>query len=71
MFSIRAFIKNKAGYTATLVACGWAGAVLEKVTRASGQEPYAQSSKNAEKVKRGLTNKLTNQWTNIAGCRVA
>ena len=36
------FINNKAGYTATLVACGWAGAVLEKVTRASGQEPYAQ-----------------------------
>ena len=34
------FSKNKAGYTATLVACGWAGAVLEKVTRASGQEPY-------------------------------
>ena len=29
---------NKAGYRATLVACGWAGAVLEKVTRASGQE---------------------------------
>ena len=27
---------NKAGYTATVVACGWAGAVLEKVTRASG-----------------------------------
>ena len=27
---------------AALVACGWAGAVLEKVTRASGQEPYAQ-----------------------------
>ena len=32
---------NKAGYTATLVACGWVGAVLEKVTRASGQEQYA------------------------------
>ena len=32
---------NKAGYTATVVACGWAGAVLKKVTRASGQEPYA------------------------------
>ena len=31
---------NKAGYTATLVACGWAGAVLERVTRAPGQEPY-------------------------------
>ena len=28
--------ENKAGYTATLVKCGWAGAVLEKVTRASG-----------------------------------
>ena len=27
---------NKAGYTATLVACGWAGAVLDKVTMASG-----------------------------------
>ena len=31
---------NKAGYTATLVACGWAGAVLERVTRAPGQKPY-------------------------------
>ena len=30
--------KNKAGYTATPVVCGWAGAVLEKVTRAFGQE---------------------------------
>ena len=29
---------NKAGYTATLVACGWAGVGLEKVTRAFGQE---------------------------------
>ena len=25
----------------TLVACRWANAVLEKVTWASGQEPYA------------------------------
>ena len=40
---------NKAGYTATLVACGWAGAVLEKVIRVSGQEPYAQKAKNAKK----------------------
>ena len=40
---------NKAGYTATLVACTWAGAVLEKVTRAPGQEPYAQKAKKAEK----------------------
>ena len=39
---IRDIIQNtKAGYMATLVACRWAGAVLEKVTRASGQEPYA------------------------------
>ena len=30
--------ENKAGHTATLVACGWAAAVLEKVTRAFGQE---------------------------------
>ena len=32
------YVNNKAGYTATLVACGWAGAVLEKITWASGQE---------------------------------
>ena len=30
--------ENKAGYTATLVACGGAGAVMEKVTGAFGQE---------------------------------
>ena len=29
--------KNKAGYTATEVACGWAGAIFE-VTRPCGQE---------------------------------
>ena len=29
----------------TLVACGWAGAVMEKVTRASGQELYAQKAR--------------------------
>ena len=40
---------NKAGYTATLVACGWAGAVLEKVTKASGQEPYAQKAQKRQK----------------------
>ena len=40
-FSIQtdlADIENKAGYTANLVACGWVGAVLEKVTSAFGQE---------------------------------
>ena len=40
---------NKAGYTATLVAFGWAGAVLDKVTRASGQEPYAQKAQKRRK----------------------
>ena len=54
--------QNKAGYTATLVACGWAGAVLEKVTRASGQEPYAQKTQKLRKSKKG---------TDQAGCRVA
>ena len=71
--------KNKAGYTATLVACRWAGAVLEKVTRAFGQEPYAQKDKKRQKIKRGPTNqptdrptdRPTNRWTDIAGCRVA
>ena len=29
--------KNKAGYTATPVACGWAGAIIE-VSRTFGQE---------------------------------
>ena len=29
--------KNKAGYTATLVACGWAGAIIE-VSGTFGQE---------------------------------
>ena len=40
---------NKAGYTATLVVCGWAGAVLEKVTRALWQEQQAKKLKNAKK----------------------
>ena len=31
------FLVNKAGYTATDVACGWAGAIFE-VTRPFGQE---------------------------------
>ena len=34
----RDFIPNKAGYSANLVVCGWAGAMLEKVTRTFGQE---------------------------------
>ena len=41
---------NKAGYTATPVACRWAGAIFE-VTGAFGQELKAKKLKNAEKSK--------------------
>ena len=41
------FITNEAGYTATLVS--WVGAVLEKITWVSGQEPYAQKAKKRRK----------------------
>ena len=34
--------KNKAGYTATPVACGWAGAILE-VSGTFGQEQQGQN----------------------------
>ena len=43
--------RKKAGYTATPVACGWAGAVLEEVTRAFGQKQFVRKLKDAEKVK--------------------
>ena len=58
---------NKAGYAATLVACGWAAAVLGKVTRASWKEPYAQKAQKRQKSKKGTTNRQTD----IAVCRVA
>ena len=45
--------ENKVGYMATLVACGWAGAMLEKVTRLSGQEPYAQKAQKRWTSKKG------------------
>ena len=41
--------ENKAGYTVTLAACRWAGAVLGKVTRVSGQELYAQKAQTPKK----------------------
>ena len=34
----------KAGYKATLVACGWVGAVIEKLTGAFGQKLWAQNT---------------------------
>ena len=42
-------LNKKAGYTSTQVACGWAGAILEKVTRASGPKPYAQKAQKRRK----------------------
>ena len=44
-------LENKAGYTATPVACGWAGAVMEKVNRAFGQEQSAQKAQKRQKSK--------------------
>ena len=37
-FSISMYNQNKVGYMATPVACGQAGAVIEKFTGAFGQE---------------------------------
>ena len=57
------FLSNKAGYTATPVACGWAGAVfelLEHLRRSS----EAKDRKNIKKVKWGPTNRPTDQPTN-------
>ena len=56
---------NKAGYTATQVACGWAGAIFD-VTRAFGQEQYGQRIKNIKKTterrtKRGVESRSTRQ----------
>ena len=42
--SLERILKNKAGYSATEVACGWAGAIFE-VTRLVGQEQGGQSDK--------------------------
>ena len=39
---------NKAGYTASPVACGWAGAIFE-VTREFGQEHEAKDRKDIKK----------------------
>ena len=43
--------RNKAGYTATQVACGWAGAIFE-VTRPFGQEQWGPKIKFIKKVKK-------------------
>ena len=51
---------NKAGYRATLIACGWAGAIYG-VTRAFGKKPQGLKPRKQP----------TNQRTDKAGCRVA
>ena len=48
---------------ATLVACRWAGAVLEKFTWVSGQELYARKAQKLQKVKWGPTVQPSNQLT--------
>merc|ERR1719282_506351 len=50
MFYFFYYYDNKAGYTATPVACGWAGAVIE-VTRSFGQEQWSQKSKKTKQKK--------------------
>ena len=42
--------ENKAGYTATEVACGWAGAKF-KATPSFGQEQYGQRPQKPKKSK--------------------
>ena len=42
---------NKTEYIATPVACGWAGAVLDKVTGVLGQKQKAQNAQKRRKSK--------------------
>ena len=56
---------NKAGYTATQVACGWAGAIFE-VTRPFGQEQWGPKIKIIEKVKCDQqTDRQTNRQSGV------
>ena len=43
-------MENKAGYTVTPVACGWAGAIFE-VTKHLGRSGEAKKTKKPKKVK--------------------
>ena len=53
---------NKAGYTATSVACGWAGAVIELLEHL-GKSDEAKERKNIKKVKWGPTDGPTDRPT--------
>ena len=46
--------RNKAGYTATLVACGSAGAVIEKVTEAETPTNQPTNQQTNKRTKRGI-----------------
>ena len=54
--------RNKAGYTATSVACGWAGAVIELLEHL-GKSGEAKDRKNIKKVKWGQTDQPTDRPT--------
>ena len=56
-------MKNKAGYTATLVACGWAGAMMENSLGHFGRSSELKTLKNPETVKWGPTNQPIDQPT--------
>ena len=63
----RGYWKNKAGYTATEVPCGWAGAVMKHANSSIWErEIMLRKPKNAKKNKQ----RLMDQPTNMAGCRV-
>ena len=63
--------ENKAGYTATPVACGRAGAVFHSQEHL-GKSSRAKDRKNIKKVKfDGQNNLPTDRPIDKAGCRVA
>ena len=55
-------ILNKAGYTATSIAWGWAGAVIELLEHL-GKSSEAKDRKNIKKVKWGPTDGPTDRPT--------
>ena len=58
--------RNKAGYTATSVACGWAGAVIELLVH-FGKSGEAKDRKNIKKVKLGPTDQPTDGQSGVWG----
>ena len=60
--NILKLVRNKAGYTATLVVCGWAGAVFELLEHL-GKCSEAKDRKNIKKVKWGPTDQPTDRPT--------